>query len=251
MVTKARLGRVSRLQAAFGRFLATFSFVGLAVATPFFAASLTPSLLPRHFAVQGLLSGIALTVGYGIGVFCVWLWQYLELPKPTPKIERISKRLTGVVIALVATSFLWRATVWQNSIRQLMEMQPLETAYPWLILMIACFTAALLILIVGGLRTCWLFVNRNVNRVVPRRVSYVLSTVIIGLIIMLVANKVFAKIALNIADGIFCKSTNSSMRILNSLKMNLLPAAPSRSLNAIRLALRERTLSSAGQPRSK
>ncbi len=203
MATIARPSLLSSLQTSFGRFWATFSFVGLAVATLFFAVSLTPSLLPRHFVVQGLLTGIALAVGYGVGVFCVWLWQYLELPKPKGNIERIGKRLSAVVVAVIAASFLWRATVWQNSLRQLMEMEPVETSYPWLIALIACLTAALLILTLRGLRNCWKFVNRQVNQVVPRRVSYVLSTLIIGVILLLMINHVFARIALNIADAVF------------------------------------------------
>lgn len=43
-----------------GRYGPSFSYVGLVIATLFFAASLSPSLLPRHFAVQGILSGLAL-----------------------------------------------------------------------------------------------------------------------------------------------------------------------------------------------
>ena len=38
------------------RYWQSFSYVGLAVATLLFAASLTPSLLPRHYLTQGLLS---------------------------------------------------------------------------------------------------------------------------------------------------------------------------------------------------
>lgn len=41
----------------------SFSFIGLVVATLFFAVSLTPSLLPRHYPVQGILSGFALAAG--------------------------------------------------------------------------------------------------------------------------------------------------------------------------------------------
>src|SRR4029079_17078652 len=50
-----------------------------------------------------------------------------------------------------------------------------------------------------------LIVNRQVNRVVPQRVSYVLSTLIIGVILLLMVNHVFARIALNIADNVFSK----------------------------------------------
>ena len=205
MATISRLILPSRLRHVLQRSWGSLSYAGLVVATLLFAASLTPSLLPRHFAVQGLLSGIALAVGYGVGVLCVWLWFYLELPTPSARTEHICKRLGAVVVAAIAVSFLWRLTVWQNSIRQLMEMGPVESAYPWRVAAIACLTAVILILAARGLRKCWLIVNRQVNRVVPRRVSYVLSTLIIGVILLLMVNHVFARIALNIADNVFSK----------------------------------------------
>jgi uncharacterized membrane protein len=94
-----------------GRYGRSFSFWGLAIATLFFAASLTPSLLPRHFAVQGVLSGLALAVGYGVGVLCVYVWRYLELPKPNAKLDLASKLVTAVCVAIVVGIFLWRSCV--------------------------------------------------------------------------------------------------------------------------------------------
>ncbi len=43
-------------------------FVGLVVALFFFAWSLSPSLIPREWYFQGLISGVTGIVGYGIGV---------------------------------------------------------------------------------------------------------------------------------------------------------------------------------------
>ena len=71
----------------------SFSFVGLSVATLFFAASVTPSLLPRTFWVQGVLSGFAMAIGYGIGVGGVLLYQFLELREPTGRVQSIAKRV--------------------------------------------------------------------------------------------------------------------------------------------------------------
>ncbi len=187
------------------RFWESFSYVGLAVATLFFAASLTPSLLPRNFAVQGVLSGFALAVGYGVGVFFVALWLFLEIPKPGDRIQRVSKQITTIVVAFVATLFLWRATIWQNSIRQLMEMQPVMTAYPWRVAGIALLTGILLIAFARGLRNLWTYVDQNVRRVVPRRVSYVASALIVVVGLFLIANNVIARLALNAADAIFVK----------------------------------------------
>jgi uncharacterized membrane protein len=61
----------------------------------------------------------------------------------------------------------------------------------------------LFIVIARGLRKGWLFIHRQVNRVVPRRVSYVVSTLVVVVILVLMVNHVFAKIALNIADAAF------------------------------------------------
>ncbi len=47
------------------RYWASFSYVGLLLAVLFFSASLSPSLVPRSYTVQGALSGVALAVGDG------------------------------------------------------------------------------------------------------------------------------------------------------------------------------------------
>ena len=116
---------------------ASFSYIGLVFGTLFFSASLSPSLLPRNYLVQGLLSGLALAVGYGLGISMVWLWHYMEFPPPAAKVQRVVKRLTTVGVAIVVALSLWRATVWQDSIRELMEMPPLESAYPSYVALIA------------------------------------------------------------------------------------------------------------------
>src|SRR6266540_2982148 len=53
------------------------SFAGLSFATVFLCVSLTPSLLPRTWVSQGLVSGIAAAIGYGTGVVLGWLTRKL------------------------------------------------------------------------------------------------------------------------------------------------------------------------------
>jgi uncharacterized membrane protein len=183
----------------------SFSYVGLTVATLFFAASLTPSLLPRHFAVQGILSGFALAIGYGVGVFFVWLWNYMEIPHPRDKVQRASKLITTICVAFVVITFLWRATVWQNSIRSLMEMDPVETAYPWRLAVIAIVTGFLLIAFARTLGALWRYVHCKISQVIPRRVSYVVTTLLVVTALFLVTNHVVARLALNAADAAFLK----------------------------------------------
>src|SRR5690348_12367078 len=108
----------------------SFSTCGLLVGTLFFAASLTPTLLPRSFLTQGVVSGCSLAAGYGIGVFGRWLWGYMELPQPKGSFLRVAKLAAATICAAVAITFLWRAAGWQNSIRELMELEPVDTAHP-------------------------------------------------------------------------------------------------------------------------
>lgn len=185
------------------RYWSSFSYVGLILAAFFFAASLSPSLLPRIYIVQGLLSGLALAIGYGVGVLTAWLWHYLELPQPGGQIQRVAKWLMTIGVGVNSCTFLWRATIWQNSIRELMEMEPLATAYPWRVAVIAILFGAILIAGVRIFWRCCRFVDGKLCRVLPRRVSYVLSTLAVGLLLVFMVNGVLARGALRAADALF------------------------------------------------
>ena len=192
-------------QSYFRRYSTSFSFVGLVFATLLFAGSLSPSLLPRPYLVQGLLSGLSTAVGYGIGVFFVWLWQYLEIPAPGTQLRLTAKCVSVVGVAIITISFLWRAAVWQNSIRTLMEMQPVATAYPFRVAVITLFSGV--ILIAGGrlLGRCWKYFANRFRRLLPRRVANVLSVIVVGTLVIFLANGVLAKAALRVADAIFLR----------------------------------------------
>ena len=49
------------------RYLNSFSYFGLLSAALFFAISLSPSLIPRPYVAQGVLSGVASAIGYLVG----------------------------------------------------------------------------------------------------------------------------------------------------------------------------------------
>ena len=190
------------------RYWASFSYIGLILAALFFATSLSPSLLPRLYPVQGILSGLALAIGYGIGALIVWLWQYLELPQPRGKFQRISKWTLAIGAVGIAGVFLWRATIWQNSIRELMEMEPTASAFAGLVAVIAAVVGAVLIALARVFGRCWSFVDKRLSRVIPRRVSNVISVVLVGTLLITAVKGVLAKKALRVADAIFLKMDN-------------------------------------------
>lgn len=185
------------------KYWSTFSFVGLVTGTLLFAGSLTPTLLPRHYAVQGVLSGLSFAVGYAIGVTMVLVWLFLEIPEPAGRVQQWGKRISGTAAGIVAVLFLWWDKVWQDSIRERMAMPPSEATYPWRVAVIAIFTAVILISVARGLRWLWHQVDRQIKRVVPPRVSYVLSLTVVTMLVALLVNNVLGKLLLDAADATF------------------------------------------------
>jgi uncharacterized membrane protein len=185
------------------RFWNSFSATGLLLGTLFFAASLTPTLLPRTYLTQGILSGCSLAAGYGFGVLGHWLWDYLELPKPEARVLRIVQSAAIGVCALVGIVFLWRAAAWQNSIRELMDLEPVETGHPFKVGLIALLAFAVLVAVSRLFRFTLLLVSRKLRLFVPARVSYVLATVVSAFLFWSIIDGVFFRFALRAADASF------------------------------------------------
>lgn len=181
----------------------TLSGVGLLLGTLFFAASLTPSLVPRTYVTQGVLAGACFAVGYGLGVCWRWLWTYLELP-PLPELWRRAGNVAAAVACLVvAAVFLWRAAEWQNSIRGGMALPPVESAHPLKLCLTAIATFAVLLGLarlfgaVSDLIAAWL------KRRIPRRLAKVLGVAGAVLLFWSLASGVLVRVSFRLLDSSF------------------------------------------------
>ena len=182
------------------RLAGTFCTAGLLLGTLFFAASLTPSLVPRTPPTQGMLSGFAFAAGYGIGVGARWLWTYLELPLPWPRAEWMVQVAAAVICGATALLFLWRAAEWQNSIRVLMELKPVEGAQPLQVAIVALAVFAVLIAIARLFQWTFHWIFAKVDRVAPRRLARVLGFVVAVTLFWSIANGLLLRAGLRIAD---------------------------------------------------
>ncbi|MCO4810896.1 MAG: alpha/beta-hydrolase family protein [Gammaproteobacteria bacterium] len=178
-----------------------FSIVGLLVGTLFFSASLSPSLVPRAVVLQGALSGLTLAIGYCFGVFGHWLWSYLELPSPERRHARIVRNIAVVICLLVAGNFLLQAMVWQNSIRELMEMEPLDGRQPFTVGSLALVVFLVLIIFGRAFQFVFRFLSRRLASRVPRRIANALALILGALIFWSAIDGVLFRQALRIADS--------------------------------------------------
>src|ERR1700749_471011 len=65
-----------------------YTFTGTAVGLIFIWFSMTPSLLPRGSLFQGLVGGFSGAIGYGLGVFGVWLFRSRSTKDSSPPAPR-------------------------------------------------------------------------------------------------------------------------------------------------------------------
>lgn len=189
-------GRVMRL-------LAGLSLPGLVLGTLFFSASLAPSLLPRGFALQGVLSGCSFAAGYGVGVFLAWLWTYLELPVlPPPRLATL-KRVGLAACLLAAAIFLWRASDFQDSVRVLMGLAPLGGDRPVEVAIITAFVFAAILALARVLAALLGLVARWSGRLVPRRIANAIGAAVVILLFWTAIDGLLFKGALRVADASF------------------------------------------------
>ncbi|THF67188.1 hypothetical protein E6C76_02050 [Pseudothauera nasutitermitis] len=185
------------------RLLRSLSPVGLILGTLFFAMSLTPSLVPRPFVMQGLLSGMALAAGYGIGVLGRGIWHYLELPVAHGRSRWVLKGVLGLICLGVAVAFLLQASAWQNSLRALMELPPVDSSRPLSVGLIATGVFALLLAVARLFGLCARLVSGWLNRLVPRRISAAAGLLVAFLLFWSLVDGVFARFVLNTFDVSF------------------------------------------------
>nr|WP_228537012.1 alpha/beta-hydrolase family protein [Nocardia sp. XZ_19_231] len=230
-------------------------YVGLIVATMFFGLSLTPSLLPRDWFFQGLLSGINATIGYGLGCALSWVWRKWIAPRITwpAQVSSAWSRRPGwllvavkgaIVLACLVFAVLMsiKSSQWQREITDLMGMAPVSDAgYPRTVLLGAVVVGLLIWisrLVVRLVRTVARALNQWVR--IPAAFARPLGVIVVVVAAVLLFNGVLAKGFFAVANSAF--SARNSHTSPNAVQ----PTLPERSGSPDSLAKWE-TLGSEGR----
>ncbi|BDX30661.1 membrane protein [Mycobacterium antarcticum] len=180
-----------------------YTFFGTALGLVFVWLSLTPSLLPRGPLFQGLVSGAAGAIGYGIGVFSVWLVRYMRSKDSTPPAPRwawISLVVVGVIgQTLAIISF----HVWQDDVRDFMGVPRLDFwDHPLTAVLAIVFLFVFVELgqLVGKLVR---FLVRQLNRVAPPRVSAVVVVTLLLVLSIALLNGIVVRALMSTLNNTF------------------------------------------------
>ena len=125
-----------------------FSVLPLLSGLLFAAASLTPSLIPRDWIMQGALAGVSMAAGYLATQFLLALWRTLQIPVLSGRRATIAHAVVAVPVLAVLVRCVALADDWQNSIRLRMDMTLVEATNTTKMLLLAA--AVFLVLFVIG-----------------------------------------------------------------------------------------------------
>jgi uncharacterized membrane protein len=153
------------------------SVTGAGLAAVFYCLSFTPSLLPRPWLLQGVISGITAAMGYAtgtaIGALVRLRWW------PSRRAERIAWHLLFALLPVLIVVFLWLGTRWQRALRLRLGMEPQQEYDVLRTVGIGLLTFGALLLVARLLRLATHVIARLFVRVVPESAAYCAGFVVV------------------------------------------------------------------------
>src|SRR3954454_19270158 len=104
------------------RWLPRYTWSGTLGALVFGCSSLTPSLLPRGWVLQGLIGGITAAIGYGVGVTVAWFVAELTESRGPAGFRHRAWQVLAAAGTLLCLVMLWLGAGWQRDIHALMGL---------------------------------------------------------------------------------------------------------------------------------
>lgn len=198
--------RGTALERTLGRALTRwphYSLPGVVGAMLFGAVSFTPSLVPRDWLIQGVVSGFSAVVGYAFGVVLAWLVQAVVDWRPSP---RAGRRLRYAVAAMglpLTVASLWLGQQWQQQIHQLVNLPPPET-YAWVrILLVGMIVFVAIVALGRALRAAAAWLTTRLLPLVPDRLAHPLAIVILVTVMVGLNNGVIERGLISAANAGF------------------------------------------------
>lgn len=162
------------------------SVLPLLLGLTFFAASLTPSLIPRGALIQGALAGLVTAIGYLIGQILLGIWRVTDMPRLTGRGATIGHTLIALPVLAMLALALSKSLDWQNGIRSRMGMELLQSRD--MLTMLSAALAVFALCFVLGLIVQALFnwTRRRLYRYMPERRANVLGLLLtIGVLFLI------------------------------------------------------------------
>ena len=187
-----------------------YTFTGTVFAVVFLWFSLTPSLLPRGPLFQGLVSGAAGAIGYGLGVFIVWLVRYMLSKDSSPHAPHWAWLAVVVVGIIGQILMIIYFHIWQDEVRELNGV-PAMSFWDHPLTAVLAIVALFFFVEVGQLiGKLTRFLVRQLNRVAPPRVSAVVVFLLLVALTIALLNGVVVRAGMGFLNKTFAAANDET-----------------------------------------
>ncbi len=159
----------------------------MALAAIMFVISMSPSLLPRMWWWQGVVSGIVIEVSYAVGALLGWLvnriWRAADVKiSADPKWVKAGKWLVALAMGAWAVWMLVRSVISNNRAARLMGFKTLGITDYLAATVMAVFSAAVIVGLAILIVALWRWVAKWASRLLPRWGAGIVATVILAVV---------------------------------------------------------------------
>jgi uncharacterized membrane protein len=189
--------------ARLARRLPRYTWSGTVGALLFGCSALTPSLLPRGWLLQGLITGITAAIGYGVGTTIAWFVAELTESRLSPGFRRRSWQVLAVAGTVFTVVMLVLGERWQREIHQLMGLDPPAGSSAVGTVVVAVLVFAALVAIGRAVRHLARWLVHLLGRILPSRVARPLGVLVVTALVIFLLNGVLFQGLVEAANSAF------------------------------------------------
>src|SRR3712207_5863167 len=185
------------------RWLPRYTWSGTLAALLFGGASLTPSLLPRGWVLQGLIAGITAAIGYGVGVAAAWFVAEVTESRMSAGFRRRAWQVLAAAGGIFAVVMLVFGAIWQRRIHELMGLDAPSGWSAIGIVVLGVLVFGLFVAMGRGVRGLGGWFVRLLDRFLSRRVARPLGVVAVTVLVVFLLNGVLFQGLVNAMNSAF------------------------------------------------
>lgn len=177
----------------------------------FFVLSLTPSLQPRSWQAQGIVSGCALAQGYGLGVAISWTSRRIGVPRPSAAAFRQAWYGLGVAALVTIPLVVYLSSLWEHRVRQAMAVSGTSTILYLGVFALAAGVAAAIVGVARLIHDVYIMLAELLLRFVPRLVARLTATVVVVTLVLGLGSGFADQVLLRLADVTFAAADHGNL----------------------------------------
>jgi uncharacterized membrane protein len=169
-------------------YFGALSFLGFVAGMIFVCLGFWPTLLPRGWILQGVLSAILFCFGYAIGVILSHFYRKFKPQENMTGTKRSIKRYTYIALVLAYILMLIVGFNWQQDVRKLVGQSPEYSFSVVGTTVVAFLLVAFILLIARSIRSLYGWLKRLIDRHIPKAIAYTLAWAITALLVVWLLN---------------------------------------------------------------